>query len=125
MGKADPAQGTRLAIGTRPPFEPTAGTVNHSITKRLRPDFKRAVCFGLLALMAGTVVRMHGGLWTHSLTDSAIALTGSVSFVALAVMAVRSVASVASVASEVADVSRARFGDAHGSVVALLLTLVG
>ena len=119
MGKADPAQGTRLAIGTRPPFEPTAGTVNHSTTKHLRPDFKRAVCFGLLALMAGTVVRMYGGLWTHSLTDSAIALTGSVSFVALAVMAVRSVA------SEVADVSRARFGDAHGSVIALLLTLVG
>jgi len=32
---------------------------------------------------------------------------------------------VRSVASEVADVSRARFGDADGSVVALLLTLVG
>ena len=88
MGKADPAQGTRLAIGTRTPFEPTAGTVKHSITKHLRPDFTPAVCFGLLALMAGTVVRRYGGPWTHCLTDSAIALTGSVSFVALAVMAV-------------------------------------
>ncbi len=69
--------------------------------------------------MSATVVRVYGELSSRSLTDSAIALAGSVSFVALAVMAVRSAA------SEVADASRARFGDAHGSVVALLLTLVG
>ena len=119
LGTADPPQGRRSTIRTLTPFEPTPGTLNHSLTKHLRPDFKRAVCFGLLALMSATVVRVYGELSSRSLTDSAIALAGSVSFVALAVMAVRSAA------SEVADASRARFGDAHGSVVALLLTLVG
>ncbi len=119
MSKVDPLQARRPVIRTLTPFEPTPGTLNHSLTKHLRPDFKRAVCFGLLALVAATVVRVYGDLTWRSLTESAIALAGSVSFVALAVMAVRSVA------SEVADVSRVRFGDAHASVVALLLTLLG
>ncbi len=75
--------------------------------------------FGLLALVAALVVRIYGDLTWSSLPDSVITLVGSVTFVALAVSSVRSGA------NEVAAVSRARFGDAHASVVALLLTLAG
>lgn len=101
------------------PFEPAPGTVNHLLTARLRPDFKRAVAFGLLALVAAVLVRVYGDLHWSSLVESAVTLAGSGAFVALAVLAVRSAA------SEVAAVSRARFGDGHASVVALLLTLAG
>ena len=101
------------------PFEPVPGTVNHLLTARLRPDFKRAVAFGLLALVAGLVVRVFGDLSWATPGGSAIAITGSAAFVALAVLAVRSAA------SEVAAGSRSRFGDGHASVVALLLTLAG
>jgi small-conductance mechanosensitive channel len=88
-------------------------------TSRLRPDFKRAVAFGLLALVAAIGVRLYGEPRLGSLTKGGIALAGSFAFVILAVLAVRTAA------SEVASVSRARFGDAHASVVALLLTLGG
>lgn len=101
------------------PFEPTPGTVNHLLTARLRPDFKRAVAYGLLALVSAAIVRLYGDLTLTSLTNSAIAVAGSLAFLALAVLAVRSAA------SEIAAVSRSRFGDAHASVVALLLTLAG
>ncbi|MGB8650093.1 MAG: mechanosensitive ion channel family protein [Mycobacteriales bacterium] len=104
---------------TLTPFEPVPGTVNHLLTARMRPDFKRAVSYGLLALVAACVVRVYGDLTWSSLTSSVVTLLGSVGFVALSVLAVRSVA------SEVAAVSRVRFGDAHASVVALLLTLAG
>lgn len=69
--------------------------------------------------MAAALVRVYGDLTWRSLPDSLITVVGSISFVALSVIAVRTVA------SEVASVSRARFGDAHASVVALLLTLAG
>ena len=88
-------------------------------TSRLRPDFKRAVAFGLLAVAAAVVVRLYGDLHLTSLTESAVAIAGSVAFVVLSVFAVRTAA------SEVAAVSRVRFGDAHASVVGLLLTLAG
>jgi small-conductance mechanosensitive channel len=104
---------------TSTPFEPAPGTVNHLLTARLRPDFKRAVCYGLLALVAATVVRVYGDLSWSSLSESLAAGVGSMAFVALSVQAVRSAV------SEVAAVSRTRFGDAHASVVALLLTLAG
>jgi small-conductance mechanosensitive channel len=103
----------------RTPFDPVPGTVNHLLTARLRPDFKRAVAFGLLALVAGTAVRVYADLSWTSLTGSVMALAGSLAFTAPAVLAVRSVA------SEVAAVSRLRFGDAHASVVGLLVTLAG
>jgi small-conductance mechanosensitive channel len=82
---------------------------------RLRPDLKRAMSFGGLALLVGLVVRVYGNVLPHGI----VTVTGSVAFVALGVTAVRSGA------SEVGNVSRARFGDAHASVVALLLTLAG
>ena len=104
---------------TLTPFEPAPGTVNHLLTARLRPDFKRAVAYGLLALVAALIIRVYGDLSWSSPTHSLIGLAGSVTFVALSVLSVRSVA------SEVAAVSRVRFGDGHGSVVALLLTLAG
>ncbi|GAC1345582.1 MAG: hypothetical protein NVSMB29_19870 [Candidatus Dormibacteria bacterium] len=111
--------GKGVPIRTRTPFDPTPGTVNHLLTARLRPDFKRAVAFGLLALAAAITVHVYGGLRLSSLTRSAVTLAGSATFLALAVVAVRTAS------SEVAAVSRARFGDAHASVVALLLTLAG
>lgn len=95
------------------------GTVNHLLTARLRPDFKRAVAYGLLALVVGAVVRDLGSLHWNSLSESTVALAGGLSFVALAVLTVRTAA------SEAAAVSRLKFGDAHASVVGLLFTLVG
>ena len=65
------------------------------------------------------MVRVYGDLTWSSLSDSMVALVGSLVFAALSVLSVRSVA------SEVAAVSRARFGDAHASIVALALTLIG
>ena len=109
---ADPPEGALIRTLLRPLTEPV-------LTGRLRPDFKRAVGFVLLALVAAAVVRVYGDLTWSSPTDIVVTLAGSVAFVGLAVGAVRSVA------SEVAAVSRARFGDAHASVVALLLTLAG
>jgi small-conductance mechanosensitive channel len=93
--------------------------VNHLLTNRLRPDFKRALAFGTLALADAAAVRVLGReSWSLS-TGTAVTAAGSAVFVMLAVLAVRSAA------SEVSAVSRARFGDAHAAVVGLLLTLVG
>ena len=77
------------------------------------------MAYGLLAVAAAAVVRVYGDLSWSSLTEGLVATAGSVVFVALSVLAVRSAV------SEVASVSRSRFGDAHASVVALLLTLTG
>jgi len=99
------------------PFEPAPGTVNHLITGRVRPDLKRTVAFGLLALVVAAAVRIYADLSWSSLGEGALTTAGCLLFVALAVLAVRSGA------SEVAAVSRTRFGDAHAAVVALLLTL--
>jgi len=115
----DPRLPQERAIGTSLPFEPVPGTVNHLITGRLRPDLKRTVAFGLLALDVAAAVRIYGDLGWSSLGEGALTASGCLLFVALAVLAVRSGA------SEVAAVSRTRFGDAHAAVVALLLTLAG
>jgi small-conductance mechanosensitive channel len=107
-------------IRTPTAFHPAQGTTfNQLLAARLRPDFTRAVGFGLLAVVAATVVRVFGDLRLTSLTATAIAVVGSVAFTVLAVIGVRTAA------GEVARVSRIRFGDAHASVVALLLTLAG
>ncbi len=106
-------------LWVRPPQPPAPGTVNHLITGRLRPDLKRTVAFGLLALDVAAAVRIYGDLSWSSLGEGALTASGCLLFVALAVLAVRSGA------SEVAAVSRTRFGDAHAAVVALLLTLAG
>jgi len=115
----DPHLPQERAIRTSLPFEPAPGTVNHLITGRLRPDLKRTVAFGLLALIVAAAVRIYGDLSWSSLGEGALTASGCLLFVALAVLAVRSGA------SEVAAVSRTRFGDAHAAVVALLLTLAG
>ena len=101
------------------PVEAAPGSVNHVMTGRLRPDLKRAVAFGLLALVVAAAVRIYGDLSWASLGQGALTAAGCLLFAALAVLAVRSGT------SEVAAVSRTRFGDAHASVVALLLTLAG
>lgn len=97
----------------------TADTLDTPRPSRVRPDFKKATVSGLLALVAASTVRVFGDLTWSSFPGTIVVLTGSVAFVALAVLAVRSAA------GEVASVSRARFGDAHAAVVALLLTLLG
>lgn len=101
------------------PFDPEPGTVNHLLTHRLRPDLKRTVLYGTLAAFAAGAVRVYGNASWTSLPAAVTTCLGTLVFVALAVLAVRSGA------SEVAAVSRARFGDAHAAVVALLLTLAG
>lgn len=107
------------AIKTLTPFDPAPGTVNHLLTSRLRPDFKRAITCGAAACGAAVVVRLYADLsWTSPL-EALTALVGGLVFVGLAVLAVRSAA------SEIATVSRFRFGDAHANVVALLVTLSG
>ena len=115
----DPHLPQERAIRTSLPFEPAPGTVNHLITGRLRPDLKRTVAFGLLALVVAAAVRIYGDLSWSSLGEGALTAAGCLLFVALAVLAVRRGA------SEVAAVSRTRFGDAHAAVVALLLTIAG
>ena len=115
----DPHLPQERAIRTSLPFEPAPGTVNHLITGRVRPDLKRTVAFGLLALVVAAAVRIYGDLSWSSLGEGALTAVGCLLFLALAVLAVRSGA------SEVAAVSRTRFGDAHAAVVALLLTLAG
>ena len=83
-----------------------------------RPEFGRTVAFSVLALLVAAAVRVFGDLHLASL-GGAVTGAGCLLFLALAVLGVRSGA------SEVAAVSRTRFGDAHASVVGLLLTLVG
>jgi small conductance mechanosensitive channel len=106
-------------IPTLTPFEPALGTVNHRLTSRLRPDFKRTLVFGAAACALAAAVRLYGDLSWSSPAESLTAGAGGLGFVALAVLAVRSAA------SEIATVSRLRFGDAHANVVALLITLAG
>lgn len=93
--------------------------MNHRLTSRLRPDFKRALVFGGAAGGVAAAVRVYGSLRWSSPAESLTAVAGGVAFVALAVLAVRSAA------GEIATVSRLRFGDAHANVVALLITLTG
>lgn len=106
-------------IPTLTPFEPAPGTVNHRLTSRLRPDFKRTVVFGAAAFAVAAAVRLYGDLSWSSPAESLTAAAGGLGFLALGVLAVRSAA------SEIATVSRLRFGDAHANVVALLVTLAG
>lgn len=101
------------------PFEPTPGTVNYALTGRLRPDFKRAVAFGLLAAIVATLGHLYGDVRFTSAEHTLIGLAGSLLFLFLAALAVRSGA------SEVASVSRGKFGEAHAAVVGLLLTVAG
>ena len=100
-------------------FDPVPGSVNHLLTRRLRPDFKRALTFGGAAGLVALAVRLYGGLRGSPLAEAVTTAAGGVMFVALAVLAVRSAA------SEIATVSRLRFGDAHANVVGLLVTLFG
>ncbi len=106
-------------IPTLTPFDPATGTVNHRLTSRLRPDFKRTLVFGTSACAAAAAVRLYADLSWSSRAESLAAAGGGVLFVTMAVLAVRSAA------SEIATVSRLRFGDAHANVVALLITLTG
>lgn len=112
-------QHEEFTIRTVTPFDPLPGTVNHLLTSRLRPDFKRAVTFGAAAGGVAVAERLLGVLGWSSPPKAFTTLAGGLLFLALAVLAVRSVA------SEIATVSRLRFGDAHANLVALLVTVTG
>ena len=101
------------------PFDPVPGTVSHLLTSRLRPDFKRALTFGVGACALAVLVRLYVDPSWSSPAEALTAVAGGLVFVALSVLAVRSAA------SEIATASRLRFGDAHANVVALLVTLAG
>lgn len=60
-----------------------------------------------------------GGLFSGGLSAKAVSLVGCAVFTALAVSAVRAAA------TQLSEVSEARFGDAHASVLGLLVTLLG
>ena len=100
-------------------FDARNDAATSRLPRRLRPDFKRALIYGASACAVGVTVRQYGDVTWASPVESLAALTGGVTFVALAVFAIRSAA------SEIAAVSRLRFGDAHANVTALLVTLAG
>lgn len=60
-----------------------------------------------------------GGLFSGGLSAKAVSLVGCAVFTAFAVSAVRAAA------MQLSEVSEARFGDAHASVLGLLVTLLG
>ena len=113
------ARPKELTVKVGTPFNPVPGTVNHLLTSRLRPDFKRALTFGTAACAVAALVRLYADPGWSSAPEAVTGLGGGLVFVALAVLAVRSAA------SEIAAASRLRFGDAHANVVALLVTLSG
>lgn len=89
------------------------------LSVRLRPDFTRALLYGAAALLLGSLVRVYGGVRLSAVPTAGATVLGSLAFLGLAVLAVRSAT------GEVAAVSRAQFGDAHASVVGLLVALTG
>ena len=85
---------------------------------RLRPNFKRALMFGVPAAATVAIVLAYGGL-SGGTTAKTISLVGCALFTTLAVLTVRAMA------AEIARISETKFGSAHASVLGLLVTLGG
>lgn len=101
------------------PLDPAPPKVGSSLTRRVRPDFRRALTFGAAALAVAVLIHRYVDLTWASPVEAVVALASAAAFIALAVLAVRSAA------TEAAGISRFRFGDAHANVVGLLVTLSG
>ena len=90
------------------------------IDAAIRPDFRRAIVAGLLAVICLSVGSTIGNGLHSAALHTKLAIIGlAVGFVVLAVLAVRSAG------SEVNRVVRSRGGASAGSTVKLLITLVG
>jgi small-conductance mechanosensitive channel len=90
------------------------------IDAAIRPDFRRAIVAGLLAVICLSVGSTIGNGLHSPAMHTKLAIIGlAIGFVVLAVLAVRSAG------SEVNRLVRARGGASAGSTVKLLITLVG
>ena len=85
----------------------------------MRPAFARAVTFATLA--AGSVggVLGFGGLFSASATEKTVSLLGCAAFTVFAVLAVRAAA------AELTALSQTHFGEAHASVLGLIVVFAG
>lgn len=89
-----------------------------------RPDFRRTVIFGILALIAPGVVAFLGGI--HAMHDGEAALGARLgSYSAILCCLVFGLIAVRSAANEVARLVRTGGGLAASGVLRLLITLVG
>lgn len=105
----------RLPVDTEQALEAAA-----RFDAAIRPDFRRALVAGVLAVICLSVGSTIGNGLHSSALHTKLAIIGlAVGFVVLAVLAVRSAG------SEVNRVVRARGGASAGTTVKLLITLVG
>ncbi|HJP74900.1 MAG TPA: mechanosensitive ion channel family protein [Pseudonocardiaceae bacterium] len=89
-----------------------------------RPDFRRTVIFGILALIAPGVVSFLGGI--HAMSGGKPAFGDRLgSYVAIFLLLVFGLIAVRSAANEVARLVRTGGGVAASGVLRLLITLVG
>jgi small-conductance mechanosensitive channel len=89
------------------------------VATRVKPDFRKAVAFGFIALVLVVVTHVVGGVHVHSIDRRWIAYGCAVAFVAFGVLATRSAA------NEVTRVSRQRAGTAAATPLRLAILLVG
>ena len=89
-----------------------------------RPDFRRAVVFGILALIAPGVVSFLGGI--HAVSNGEPAVGARIgSYVSIFLLMVFGLIAVRSAANEVARLVRTGGGLAASGVLRLLITLIG
>lgn len=90
-----------------------------AVEARVKPDFRKAVAFAVLAVAADVVTQAIGGVHAHSHHIRFIAYGCAAAFVAFAVLATRSAA------NEVTRVSRQRAGTAAATPLRLVILLAG
>src|SRR6266516_3753534 len=90
-----------------------------AVEARVRPDFRKAVAFGVLAFVLDGVAHGAGGVHAGSLHARVIAYSCAAAFVNLGVAATRSAA------SELARVSHARAGAAAATPLRVAGLLFG
>ncbi|MCU1655821.1 MAG: small-conductance mechanosensitive channel-like protein [Pseudonocardiales bacterium] len=94
-------------------------TALRAVEARVRPDFRRAVAFGVLAFVLDGVAHGIGGVHAASLNVRVIAYACAAAFVIFGVMATRSAA------SEITRVSEARAGAAAATSLRVACLLIG
>jgi small-conductance mechanosensitive channel len=94
-------------------------TALRAVEAHVRPDFRKAVVYAVLALAFSGVARGIGGVHAHNLRTRLAAYGLAVLFLVLGVLATRSAA------SEAARVTRARAGTSAETAVRVATLLVG
>lgn len=94
-------------------------TALRAVEARVRPDFRKAVAFGVLALVFSGVARGVGGVHAASLHARLVAYGMVLAFL------IFGVASIRSAASELSRVSQARAGTAAATLIRIGTLLVG